>query len=129
MEINLSDAGDPREFLFQHAMTERACISRQQQRDAIVRRMSGKGQAKDPTDECEAKKYVFLHDDLEKQAAYAGRLRRADRLSVRTLGRWNRGNLGLRRRHLPRHHGHQRSGLGVGRCEQDGDGPAERTGQ
>ncbi len=66
MEINLSDAGNPRELLFQYVMAERACISSQQQRDAIVRRVRNKGQARDPTGECETKEEAFLHDDLGK---------------------------------------------------------------
>jgi hypothetical protein len=66
MEINLSDAGDPGELLFQYVMAERACISSQQQRDAIVRRVRNKGQARDPTGECETKEEVFLHDNLGK---------------------------------------------------------------
>lgn len=55
MEINLSDTGDQREFLFQYTMAESAGISCQQQCDAIVRGMSEKGRTKDPTDECEIK--------------------------------------------------------------------------
>ncbi len=64
MEIDLSDAGDPRECVFQYCMALWACYPSEHERNSLIRRIEERGKADDFPGEYEPKEDVFAHQDL-----------------------------------------------------------------